>query len=745
MQDAIIINADQENTQTLAKLLSTNNMRSLMISNIDTINAKLEKYEDFQPSVAIIDIDLKDDGWLIAFKRITRLYPDIGVLFTTDRSDPHVILRAKAHGAEYFMRAPFTDGALKQALKRMTRLQRIQENSWREKLPKIQVPVRVKITFPYVFLAMLIILGAAYIISNISRETVEDRFLSQLVDTARMTTNWMVEEEDRLLSTLRLLLNTEGIAEATAANDAERLREMILPVAINAGEEGIGILNGVGENVLTLLHSSGSDADVYNYFRGGSDFLGASFISKVYALQIDVHGDKYAGLIYHDTEPYFYVAGPLYNREGFPIGIILVGKSIQTISREMRVDTLAHITLYTDQGRLIFSTFYPNSPGSDMVSMNEFTNSNPLPAEQSLVKAIEQNKSFYREIIGRWQARGSEPLGLIGVTLPETILVESNKTANAQIFALFFLAIGLVLFTGLMIANRITKPLLQVVDASEQISKGNYDVNIQSTGNDEVAILAHSFNEMVSGLKEGSVYRDLLGRTVSPEVRDQLRATISSGSINMEGQDAMATVLMADVAGFTNISENEAPATVLDWLNELFSELVPIINGFSGVVNEFSGDGLFSFFGILPQPLHMAESAYLACRAAVEMLNAVDKINLRRVQRGNPPIRLGIGINTGPVTAGGLGAEDRMHYTIIGDVVNTTQRIESLAHQFPESSIMISRQTAIAIWNQRDQFILTPHGEHHLKGKQNKQLVYRLEALGNHVPENQKDLDELIY
>jgi adenylate cyclase len=187
---------------------------------------------------------------------------------------------------------------------------------------------------------------------------------------------------------------------------------------------------------------------------------------------------------------------------------------------------------------------------------------------------------------------------------------------------------------------------------------------------------------------------------------------------------------MADVQGFTTISEKENPSTVLNWLNELFGELVPIITSFGGVVNEFSGDAMFTFFGILPRPLDGAESAYLACRAAVEMLAAVGRINERRESRGDPLLNLGIGINTGPVTAGGLGAEDRLHYTIIGDTVNTAQRIEALAHQFGESGIMVSKQTLIALWDKRDNFNLEAQGVYIVKGKEEKLLVYRLWPAG---------------
>jgi adenylate cyclase len=280
-----------------------------------------------------------------------------------------------------------------------------------------------------------------------------------------------------------------------------------------------------------------------------------------------------------------------------------------------------------------------------------------------------------------------------------------------------------------------------VVSASEQVSQGNLDVQVQARGNDELAVLAHSFNQMVDGLREGSLYRDLLGRAVSPEVRDTLRNTLQAGGLRLEGQDAMATVLLADVVGYTNLSESEPPTTILNWLNELFGRLVPAISSYSGIINEFSGDSLLAFFGILPTPLHIGESAYLACRASLDMLNALEELNRVRAKRGDPVLRMGIGINTGPVTAGGLGAENRLHYTIIGDTVNTTQRIERIAHLLPENAVMIGRPTALALWENRDHFKLQLYGEHIVKGKEEALEVFRLFSKNSVIGYSLEDLD----
>jgi len=205
-----------------------------------------------------------------------------------------------------------------------------------------------------------------------------------------------------------------------------------------------------------------------------------------------------------------------------------------------------------------------------------------------------------------------------------------------------------------------------------------------------------------------------------------LRANFASGDLRLEGQETVATVLMSDIRGFTALAEKVAPTTILTWLNEYFGELVPIITRHGGVVNRFDGDAVLAFFGILPHPLPPEHSARQACQAALEMLEAVELFNARREVQGEPPFVAGIGINTGPVTAGGLGSADRLHYTIIGDTVNTAQRLESSTRQFERGSIIVSENTACRLRQGGDEFHLEPLGAHTLKGKADELLIYRL-------------------
>lgn len=256
-----------------------------------------------------------------------------------------------------------------------------------------------------------------------------------------------------------------------------------------------------------------------------------------------------------------------------------------------------------------------------------------------------------------------------------------------------------------------------MVTAASQVSQGRWDVTVEPKGRDELAYLAHAFNYMVANLKEGEIYRDLLGRTITPQVRDQLRKGLTSGNLKLEGQNITATVMITDIRHFTDIAEAETPTTILGWLNQYYGELVPIINAHDGVTNEFVGDSIMAFFGVLPVQLPPSESAYQACLAGMEILQVVNEMNAKREAKGEPSLVTGIGINTGVVAAGGMGTADRLHYSLIGDSVNIAQRLEDMTREFGETSLVISQETYKALDQNREEFKFILRGVIPLKAK----------------------------
>jgi adenylate cyclase len=734
----VLIQSDMQTAQPLARYFTQRGDELWQAWELGQAAALINQVK---PNLVLMDLHFASADWVSFLRRLRQASPSTRIIMTNKYPDLQREMLAREQDVKVFLRQPFSARWIEQALKRLdedtrpargrrvddAQAARGRKDAAAKGAParRVRVPVRVKITLPYLLLVVAFALASATLVSRIVLESVQDRFLNQLIETGKQGANWMVREEDRLLATLRLVANTEGAAEAIDQEDAGALRSLILPLAVNAGEEAVEVLRSDGVSVLSARRPAGGSAQDYLYTRGDSVFWQWPFVRKVAAQTTDPQGDKYAGFARAPWGEMFYVCGPVLRADGSLAGIVLVGKSLNSIVREMHQETLGEATLYDADGQPLASTLFLQ--GETFPLAGEGLARSRLSApELAHTRDLTVSTVQYTEILGAWQARG-EPQGVLGISLAQAFLVRTSRASQVQIFTLVALGIFLALLVGVSLANLITRPLLRLVQASSQVAQGNLEIKVDATGDDEVAVLAQSFNYMVAGLQEGSVYRDLLGRTVSPEVREQLRQTFNSGNLRLEGQQAVATVLMTDIRGFTPISERADPATVFQWLNEYFAQVVPIVAAHGGVVNKFDGDAMLAFFGILPRILSPKQSATAACQAAVEIVQAVDTLNRLRASRGEPPLVTGVGVHTGVVMAGGLGTSDRLHYTIIGDTVNTAQRIEALTREVLNcTGALISHATYSALSGAQMRFHLTPMGAQTLKGKSEQMVVYQL-------------------
>jgi adenylate cyclase len=692
-----------------------------------------------RPDLVLVDLHLPEADWLSLLQTVRAEAPAAGIIITNQHPDLRREMLAREQGARVFLRQPFTrqwvERAVQAALSprpdRPAEAVAASPGRGPAQLPAVRVPVGLKITLPFLLLGLAFVLASAYLIGRYVLDSAEQRFTNQLVDVGRLSADWMVQEENRRLATLRLVSRTEGVAAALANRDAEALRRLVLPIAINSGEAIVTLLDADGESLLALRHAPGAPVEEYQATRGDAAYADWPFVQASLAGKADPQGDKYAGIARTPSGDTFYVSGPVFDDAGRVAGAALIGTPLSDITRQIREATLAQVTLYSGEGLPLASSL----PAGALPPALPLADAALVFAQQdttSLTRDVAAGSARYAEIIGPWEARNGADLGLLGAALARSSLVLPAGTTQLQALASAALAFGVILATGIALARRITRPLSQMVLASTEVALGNLQVKVNTQGDDEVAVLAHAFNYMIAGLQEGFIYRDLLGRSVSPEVREQLRQAFASGNLRLEGQTVTATVLMSDIRNFTGLAEHEAPTTVLAWLNEYFGELVPVITARGGVVDKFEGDALLAFFGILPQPLSPQQSAHQACQAGVALLRCVDEINQRRAARGQAPLVTGIGINTGLVTAGGLGAADRMNYTIIGDAVNTAQRLEGYTHELGANAVVVSQATVEALGPCAAEFHLELLGTQRLRGKSDDLAIYRL--LGEATP-----------
>jgi adenylate cyclase len=113
-------------------------------------------------------------------------------------------------------------------------------------LPKVRIPIRAKIVIPYLLLSIFLALGAAYVITQIVFDSLEERFTNQLIESGKLSAEWMVREEERLIKTMRLVSNSTGVSEAIQERQVEKLRDLTFGIVISNQEEAVEILDDQG-------------------------------------------------------------------------------------------------------------------------------------------------------------------------------------------------------------------------------------------------------------------------------------------------------------------------------------------------------------------------------------------------------------------------------------------------------------------------------------------------------------------
>ncbi|WP_437286723.1 adenylate/guanylate cyclase domain-containing protein [Sorangium sp. So ce406] len=171
------------------------------------------------------------------------------------------------------------------------------------------------------------------------------------------------------------------------------------------------------------------------------------------------------------------------------------------------------------------------------------------------------------------------------------------------------------------------------------------------------------------------VTREQLRRLLSPNIAERVlsgQLAVKQGGQHVEE----CTVFNSDIRGFTRMAESKRPEELVVMLNEYFERMVDTIFQFEGTLDKFMGDGIMALWGA---PVAHRDDAVRSVECALKMGEVLGEFNRERLEKGEPPLAVGIGIHTGPLVAGYIGSSKALSYTVIGDVANTSARLCSIA------------------------------------------------------------------
>ncbi|MEQ9121009.1 MAG: GAF domain-containing protein [Alphaproteobacteria bacterium] len=181
--------------------------------------------------------------------------------------------------------------------------------------------------------------------------------------------------------------------------------------------------------------------------------------------------------------------------------------------------------------------------------------------------------------------------------------------------------------------------------------------------------------------------RSAMARYMAKEVVDRL---LEQNSLSLGGESVVATALFSDIRRFTSLAEGMTAQGVVELLNEYFTDMVEVIFKRNGVLDKYIGDAIMAVFGA---PVKSGRHADDAVLTAIEMQRALRLLNVRRRERGQPLLEIGVGLCTGEMLSGSIGSEKRLEYTVIGDSVNLASRLEG-ANKHYGTNILMADTTA---------------------------------------------------
>lgn len=234
-----------------------------------------------------------------------------------------------------------------------------------------------------------------------------------------------------------------------------------------------------------------------------------------------------------------------------------------------------------------------------------------------------------------------------------------------------------------------------------------------------LSYIVYSYRKSIKQAVKLEVKTNQLSRYFSPNVLKEIEKNESI----FDAKKTHVVVVFIDIRDFTSISESMDPTSLVQLLRDYHAWVVNLIYEYGGTIDKFIGDGILITFGT---PIPKTDDSIRAIRFLQKLFIKLEEFNENRNLSQLPKISLGVGVHYGEVVVGNIGSEDRLEYTVIGDTVNLSSRLEALCKDFKVNNVLSSDLIDIIQKNSKDEFIFQELGQVKVRGKSNSIMAYSL-------------------
>ncbi|HEY2728351.1 MAG TPA: adenylate/guanylate cyclase domain-containing protein [Polyangia bacterium] len=345
-----------------------------------------------------------------------------------------------------------------------------------------------------------------------------------------------------------------------------------------------------------------------------------------------------------------------------------------------------------------------------------------IPADRGVILLMEDGVPTPK--IARTRDGKNEQIVLSKSILSEVVNNKASVLSSDATMDSRFSAAHSVIMQG--IRSTMTVPLIHhdellgIMHLDSMIATNAFtekDLQIFGGIGSQAAVAIHN-SQLARTIEHEAKTRAQFQRLLSPNLVDQ----VVQGKLQLEKGGALSevTLLFSDIRGFTSMSESRAPQEIVRMLNEYFELMVDVIFKYQGTLDKFVGDEIIALFGA---PVAMENAEVKAVECALDMMQVLSEFNRVRLDEGQNEIKIGIGINTGMVVTGAIGSSRALQYTAIGDAMNTTARLCSVAQP---GQIILSEATFKKV---QGEIAAVPLPDVRLKGKADELRIYNAVGL----------------